>query len=134
MTKRFSSALSIVLLGVIMFSLVGEVKPAEAAGLCNAASFVADITIPDGTYINPGAAFTKTWRLKNVGTCAWSNKYSLVFVSGERMGALSPIFLPRYVSPGQTVDMPAVDMIAPTSGGAFRGYWKLQNGTGTTFG
>lgn len=133
MIKRFSSALSIVILGVMVFSLVGEVKPAEAAGLCNAASFVADVTIPDGTYINPGSPFTKTWRLKNIGTCSWSNKYSLVFVSGQRMDGLSPIFLTRFVGPNQTVDV-SVDLTAPTSGGTFRGYWELQNASGTKFG
>src|SRR5512138_2793565 len=117
MKIRLSSALSIVLLAIMTFSVVGNVNTAMAYSICNAATFVADVTIPDGTYIQPGAAFEKIWRLKNTGTCAWSNQYSLVFVSGERMGALSPIFLPRWVSPGQTIDLPAVDMVAPTTGG-----------------
>ena len=30
-------------------------------------AFVADVTVPDGTIFSPGAAFTKTWRLKNAG-------------------------------------------------------------------
>lgn len=134
MKIRLSSALSILLLAVMSFSLVANASTVMAYSICNAATFVADVTIPDGTYINPGAAFTKIWRLKNTGTCAWSNSYSLVFVSGERMGASSPIFLPRWVSPGQTVDLPEVSMVAPTTGGEFRGYWKLQNSSGTTFG
>ena len=134
MKIKLSSALSIVLLGVMTFSLVGNVTTVLAADVCNAASFVADVTIPDGTYIQPGASFTKIWRVRNVGTCAWSNQYSLVFVSGERMSALSPIFLPRYVSPGQTVDLPAVEMVAPTTGGTYRGYWMLQTGSGSKFG
>ena len=133
MKIRFSSALTIVLLGVLVFNMSGNVSTAKAATLCNAAQFVADLTIPDDTYINPGASFTKTWRLKNVGTCAWSNKYALVFSSGERMGGLSPIFLPRWISPGQSVDV-SVDLVAPVNGGTYRGYWKLQNGSGTPFG
>ncbi len=134
MKIRLSFVLSIVLLGVMIFSAVGDVSTAMAFQVCNGATFVADVTIPDGTYIQPGAAFTKIWRLRNTGTCAWTNKYSLVFVSGERMGALSPIFFPRYVGPGQTVDLPAVEMVAPTTGGTYRGYWMLQTGSGTRFG
>jgi Ig-like domain-containing protein len=133
MKIRFSSLLTIVLLGVLVFNLSGQVSTAKAATLCNAAQFVADVTIPDDTYINPGASFTKTWRLKNVGTCAWSNKYALVFSSGERMGGMSPIFLPRWISPGQSVDV-TVDLVAPVDGGTYRGYWKLQNASGTPFG
>lgn len=33
--------------------------------------FVADITIPDGTLVAPGARFTKVWELQNVGTVPW---------------------------------------------------------------
>ena len=34
----------------------------------------------------PVQTFTKTWDLKNVGTCAWTTAYQLEFVSGEQMG------------------------------------------------
>src|SRR5688500_11320211 len=33
----------------------------------NRASYIADITIPDGTPIQHGTAFTKTWRIQNSG-------------------------------------------------------------------
>ncbi|KAF0108746.1 MAG: hypothetical protein FD146_632 [Anaerolineaceae bacterium] len=39
---------------------------------CNQASYnpaTIDVTIPDWTVISAGAAFTKTWRLTNNGTC-----------------------------------------------------------------
>jgi hypothetical protein len=59
------------------------------SGCTNEASFVADVTVPDDTSYPPGANFTKTWRLKNVGTCTWTPKYKLVFQSGDAMGALA---------------------------------------------
>src|SRR5512147_1411150 len=31
---------------------------------CDSALFVKDVTIPDGTQIEPGATFKKTWRLR----------------------------------------------------------------------
>ncbi|PIU90073.1 MAG: hypothetical protein COS63_04110, partial [Anaerolineae bacterium CG06_land_8_20_14_3_00_57_67] len=58
-------------------------RPAAAVTRCDWAQFVADITVPDGASFAPGAAFTKTWRLKNIGTCTWTTSYALVFVSGS---------------------------------------------------
>ena len=43
-----------------------------ATSNCDNADFVTDITIPDETVIEPGEDFTKTWRLKNTGTCPCS--------------------------------------------------------------
>src|SRR5262245_52738547 len=36
---------------------------------CDAASFVADVTYPDGSTIGIGTSFTKIWRIRNIGTC-----------------------------------------------------------------
>jgi hypothetical protein len=78
---------------------------AMAITYCDWVSFVKDVTIPDGTVFAPGEAFTKTWRLKNRGTCTWTPDYMLVFASGERLGDTTVVRLPGYVSPGQTVDV-----------------------------
>ena len=46
-------------------------KPvATATQNCDDADFVTDVTIPDGTTLSPNEDFTKTWRLKNAGTCS----------------------------------------------------------------
>ena len=55
-------------------------------GVTDRAQFVADVTVPDGTRYDPGATFTKTWRLKNIGTCTWTTSYTLVFDSGDADG------------------------------------------------
>ncbi|MEZ4516680.1 MAG: NBR1-Ig-like domain-containing protein [Chloroflexota bacterium] len=34
------------------------------------AQFVEDITVPDGTLVEPGQMIEKTWRLRNSGTSA----------------------------------------------------------------
>src|SRR5512133_582347 len=44
---------------------------------CDNSVFVADVTIPDNTVVTPGQAFTKTWSLKNTGTCNWSTAYKV---------------------------------------------------------
>ena len=92
---------------------------------CNLAQFVKDVTIPDNTEMQPGQTFTKTWRLMNIGSCAWTTSYSLVFLSGDAMGG-SSIPLPQRVEPGQTVDL-SVDLVAPNTAGTYKGNWMLRD-------
>jgi hypothetical protein len=99
---------------------------------CNRLQFVSDITIPDGTSFDPGESFTKTWRLKNVGSCTWTTNYKAVFVSGNKMSAPSSVNLPKNVAPGETVDI-SVDMVAPGDTGEYTGYWTLADDSGANF-
>ncbi len=99
---------------------------------CDRAQFIADVTVPDGTTFQPNTTFSKTWRLKNVGSCTWSN-YSLMFDSGEKMGGPDSATIPTSVAPGQTVDI-TISLTAPSNGGTYRGYWKLKNSAGIPFG
>jgi hypothetical protein len=100
---------------------------ASPTSVCDQATFVKDINIPDGSQIAPGAAFTKTWRLKNAGVCTWSG-YTLVFDSGDVMGSTSPQTIGT-VSPGQEVDL-SVNFTAPTTAGSYRSYWRIRNSSG----
>jgi multiple sugar transport system substrate-binding protein len=126
-------------------TLLAELNPIfesyyESAGItpheppCNQAEFIQDITIPDGTQLEPGETFTKTWRLKNVGTCTWTVEYALVFDSGNNMGGSTfQRLTTKAVPPGATIDV-SVDLIAPDEPGIHRGYWKLRHWDGNTFG
>jgi hypothetical protein len=109
------------------------VTPTVPASACDKAQFVRDVTVPDGTVFAPGAAFTKTWRLKNVGTCTWTTSYQLVFFSGDQMGAPSSALFPQNVAVGQTVDI-SINMTAPSTAGSYRGYWMFKNASGALFG
>ena len=133
MKIRQSSILAILLLVLLSLTLTASVDTAFAAGTCDSAQFVSDVTVPDDTFINPGATFVKTWRLKNTGVCQWNTSYSLVFASGSQMGGPASVAFPRTVLPGQTVDL-TVTLTAPTTGGTFRGYWQLRNSAGALFG
>ncbi|HUE98250.1 MAG TPA: NBR1-Ig-like domain-containing protein [Anaerolineales bacterium] len=114
------------------FTSVPPLSPIPASR-CDAASFVSDVTYPDGSNVPLGGAFTKIWRLKNTGTCTWTTSYALVFVSGERFGATTVISVPTNVGAGQTVDL-AVNMTAPNQNGHYRGFWKLRNASNAMFG
>jgi hypothetical protein len=100
---------------------------------CNAVSFVQDVTIPDGASIVTGAAFTKTWRLRNTGSCTWNTSYSLVFDRGDKMSGPDAQPLLGSVAPGATADI-SVSLTAPASAGNYRGYWRLRDGAGVLFG
>jgi hypothetical protein len=110
-----------------------RVPPTPVPPPCDWAQFVQDVTVPDGTAFNPGAAFTKVWRIRNIGSCSWNAGYSLVFVSGDRMQTRNAFPVPGVVHPGQVVDLSA-DFIAPTTPGRYRSNWMLSNISGRTFG
>jgi hypothetical protein len=91
------------------------------------------VTVPDGAQFTPGTRFTKTWRVKNVGTSTWNADYALVFVRGEKLGGPDRQPLPTGVPPGQTVDL-SVELTAPANFGTLTGFWMLRNARGELFG
>jgi hypothetical protein len=109
-----------------------SVPAATATQDCDKADFVTDVTIPDGTVLDPNESFTKTWRLKNSGTCSWTPSYAVVFSSGDSMSGPATQALTGNVNPGQTMDI-SVDLKAPATSGDYTGYWKLRNAAGVTF-
>jgi len=101
----------------------------QASETCtDGASFVSDVTIPDNTNLDPGKAFTKTWRIKNSGTCTWDEEYSLVFALNDRMDAPDSVPLKR-TRPGKETDI-FVDMTTPTETGEYRADFQILNTEG----
>jgi hypothetical protein len=105
---------------------------APAGNAPDAAGFVDDITIPDGTAANPGAKFVKTWRIKNTGTTTWTTTYALVYLDGERMDAPDSIPMPKEVAPNETVDI-SVTLTAPSQPGSYKTFFRLRNAAGQFF-
>jgi len=102
--------------------------PTNSADCIDAASFVADVTVPDNTNFNHGDVIHKVWRVKNSGTCAWNSQYTLVFSSGDQMDAPDSTPLTA-TQPGATLDI-AIDMKAPAEDGAYRADFEIQNPAG----
>ena len=101
---------------------------------CDRAAFVTDVTDPDGSDFYPGQTLTKTWRLRNNGTCTWTSGYSLIFDHGDAMGApASQQLTTGTVAPGQSIDV-SVNLTAPGAVGTYRGYFRLRNPSGVVFG
>lgn len=100
---------------------------------CNWAEFVRDISIPDGTELNGGETFSKTWRLRNIGDCPWTIDYNIVFVGGESFRVPSRIGMPTFVGPGEMIDI-TILMEAPVYPGNYRGYFMLADRQRERFG
>ena len=94
----------------------------------DAATFVRDMTIPDYTLMAPGVAFTKTWRLKNSGSCTWNSSYLVAYIRGATMSQQPGYWMLQKgetVAPGQSVNV-SVGMTAPVEDGNYASYWGLR--------
>jgi hypothetical protein len=105
----------------------------QVGASCNQAALVADVTIPNGTAIVPGASFVKTWRLRNAGTCTWSPDYRIVWASGDWLGGPTYSVILVSVPPGQTIDL-SLQLTAPMNTGIYRANYKLADASGNLFG
>ncbi|MES0362200.1 MAG: NBR1-Ig-like domain-containing protein [Anaerolineales bacterium] len=98
------------------------------------ATFITDVTYPDGSFVSPGSSFIKTWRIKNVGTCTWNSEYQLLFDGGNAMSGPTYQQLTNiHIPPGETLDI-SVQLTAPDTPGTYRGNWKFRGPYGDIFG
>jgi hypothetical protein len=111
------------------------VAPTFSGPTCYNSQYVADVTIPDGTVLQPYEKFYKVWRIQNTGTCAWDQGFGLILWAGPDMGGYPQYFSGRdqVVGPGGIVDL-GVEMRAPTKPGEYIAHWVMVNDTGKTFG
>jgi hypothetical protein len=100
-------------------------------GCQDSAQYVSDDGM-DGTTYASNTAFTKTWRLKNTGSCTWNSSYMVFQISGTYMTQQPGYWiLPQgqTVAPGQTVNI-SVGMTSPVDNGNYQSYWGLKNTAG----
>ncbi len=90
-------------------------------------------TVLDGTHVEAGAEFVKSWRLMNSGSKRWTTAFHLVYQSGDAMGETLSVPLPRDVLPGGEIDL-TVRQKAPEQTGPAIGYWMLESDQGERFG
>jgi len=100
---------------------------------CNMAQYVRDVTVPDGTGFNAGQKFTKTWRVKNVGSCTWNTGYKVIYSGGADIGTSREVPLTVTVLPGDETDI-SVNMVSPNLAGVYNSYWQFQSQDNQVFG
>lgn len=106
-----------------------------SAPLCNDSVWMGDIGVQDGDVMKPGQDFTKTWALKNTGTCKWDDGYTLVFVSGDKMDGYDYALKKSsdFVDPGETINI-SINLTAHLAEGTYSGCWKMRDDKGYYFG
>ena len=100
-------------------------------GCQDLAQYINDDSI-DGTIYPPNTAFTKTWTMKNTGSCTWDSSYMASQISGTYMTQQSGYWIVpqgQTVTPGQTVNI-SVGMTSPVENGNYTSYWGLKNKDG----
>jgi hypothetical protein len=100
--------------------------------VCDNATFIADVSMPDGTQVRAGEPFVKTWKVKNAGSCTWTRGYQIIHAYGERIGGQATA-LSAEVLPGEEAEI-SINLTAPLQSGTYSGYWRLTNNNGSNFG
>lgn len=101
---------------------------------CNAAYFVGDVApIFENTEVKIGSTFTKTWVIRNVGTCTWYPSYLLYWHSGARMEGPAYIDFPEVVPPNGNLFL-LVTLVAPDEPGKYYQRWYIRDPNYTQFG
>jgi len=100
--------------------------------LCEVFQFVADINYPDDTGVAAGSEFIKTWKIRNVGTCAWGAGYKVAYAGySDKMGG-APAAITTVVQPGQEIEV-SVQFKAPTKPGVYVSAWTMANPQSVNF-
>jgi hypothetical protein len=103
--------------------------------VCKKMTFVADITIPDGTAMKPWEKFTKIWRMQNTGTCTWDEGFIFKAFAGSNLGKGEPYKIKyenQFVKPGDIVDI-GIDFFAPGDPGEYIQHWSWYDDVGQAF-
>ena len=93
----------------------------------DSAQYISDDGIDGTTYV-PNTSFTKTWTLKNTGSCYWDHSYLVSYISGATMTQQPGYFVVQQgqtIAPGQTVNI-SIGMTSPIEEGNYRSYWGLK--------
>jgi hypothetical protein len=108
-------------------------RPMTTNGPCaNQSEFVADVTIPDGTQVEPGTPLDKRWLVRNNGSCDWGPGYTLVHISGPGMEAeeVSGLY-PARVGAEVEIQLP---LTAPSEPGEYTSTWQMRDAQAQPFG
>jgi polar amino acid transport system substrate-binding protein len=106
-----------------------------SSGCIDSMALVEELTEPVPE-LAPGETFTRTFRVRNAGTCDWDESYMLDFGGGNvddaRMGG-EPIRITDGAASGETYDL-ELELTAPDEEGDYQAFWNMVDPRGATFG
>ena len=104
----------------------------QPADCTNQLTYEQDLTIPDGTYMQPGSSLDKQWQVKNDGTCNWNDSYSIRLINGDALGAAESQAMVPARSGSETVIR--IVFTAPQEPGKYTSSWQAYAPNGQPFG
>lgn len=104
----------------------------STAAKCNDAEWVKDVTIIDGANLTSGELITKTWLVKNTGSCTWSSGYKLVFGYGDNLSGAKAV-VPAGIAPGDEVEI-SLEFSVPQTKKKYYSYWRLVDDLNEPYG
>jgi len=112
--------------------LVVDIQPTPTPQCADNLSFIADLTIPDGTEVTIGSWVDKRWQVENSGSCNWDQRYKIKFIAGDELSAQSEYVL--YPARSGTQAPVRIMFTAPGEAGSYRSAWQAYNPAGEPFG
>lgn len=107
-------------------------EPTQLPNCTNGLKYINDLSIPDGTQLNPNTEFEKKWQVKNTGTCNWNRNYTLRLVSGSPMGVDNAQPLEAVLNGTEAVLL--IKFISPEEPGKYQATWRVYDPDGIAFG
>ena len=95
--------------------------------------FVMDVTFPDGTSVQPGSVFLKTWRIRNDGANPWPENVVLCCAGGDYFSSPDLKLPVDPLLPGAEADI-TLQLSAPERSGRHVAYFRMRTGDGVWFG
>jgi hypothetical protein len=111
---------------------IPEVRPTATPVCADSLSFLEDLTIPDGTQVNPGTLLDKRWLIKNSGSCNWDEDYRIKLISGADLG----VSIEQALYPARSGSELALRIVfsAPQEPGYYQSAWQAFNPKDVPFG
>jgi hypothetical protein len=108
------------------------VKPVSTPACLDNLTWVADVTIPDGTEVTANSSLDKRWEVTNSGNCNWDERYRLRLIAGPALNA--PQEQALYPARAGTNSVIQILFQAPAETGEYRSAWQAYNPDGQPFG
>ncbi len=113
-------------------TLTAVINSYTSYSACDDSLFITDVTTSNYSAFAPGEIFTKTWRIRNTGTCTWNKHYAIVLFDGDSMSGETTM-ITQAVDPDEATEISVV-LTAPDEAGTYVGYWVLVNRDEVPFG
>ncbi len=116
----------------IVITATIEASPTSTSNPCYNLMYIGDVTIPDGTVMKAGEVFVKTWKVQNIGGCAWRTGFTFRHYGGDPMRG-NTVALTEAIQTGSIRDL-SVQLVVPSENGAFQSAWRMADENGNFFG